>query len=56
MSLVWVNLNMVDLGRLPEKEAVYAIFVQSRETKKPISCRYVGETDNLMERIKAKAP
>ena len=53
MSLVLVNLSDVDLDKLPGKEAVYAIFVQSRETKKPVNCRYVGETDNLMERIKA---
>jgi excinuclease UvrABC nuclease subunit len=52
MSLVFVNLSDVDLDELPEKEAVYAIFVKSKKSKKPVNCRYVGETDNLLGRIK----
>jgi len=32
---------------------VYAIFAQSKETGKPINCRYVGETNNLQEGTKA---
>jgi excinuclease UvrABC nuclease subunit len=53
MSLALLKLCKVDLDKLPEKEAVYAIFTQDREEKKPINCRYVGETDNLMARAKA---
>lgn len=53
MSLVLLELSEVDLEKLPEKEAVYAIFTKDKEEQKPISCRYVGETDNLMERTKA---
>ena len=53
MPLELVNLSEINLNELPEKKAVYAIFAQDKETKKPINCRYVGETDNLMERIKA---
>lgn len=53
MPLELVNLSEINLNELPERKAVYAIFAQDKETKKPINCRYVGETDNLMERIKA---
>jgi hypothetical protein len=52
MPIVLLKLSKVDLKKLPEKEAVYAIFTQDNEDKKPINCRYVGETDNLMARAK----
>lgn len=48
-----VNLSEINLDDLPKEKAVYAIFAQSEKTLKPINCRYVGETDNLDERIKA---
>jgi len=53
MRLELVNLNEINLDNLPERKAVYAIFAQDRETKKPFHCRYVDQTDNLMKRIKA---
>jgi excinuclease UvrABC nuclease subunit len=53
MSIVLLKLDKVELKKLPEKEAVYAIFTKDKEEKKPINCRYVGETDNLMERTKS---
>jgi hypothetical protein len=48
-----VNLSEIDLDELNFNEAVYSIFAQDKEDKKPINCRYVGETDSLVERIKA---
>ena len=52
MSKITINLSTTDLDELPKRKAVYAIFAQSKETNKPINCRYVGETDNLEERTK----
>lgn len=50
MNTEKVNLSKIDLNELPQKEAVYAIFAESKDTGLPINCRYVGETDNLQER------
>lgn len=53
MSTELVNLSEIDLDGLPERKAIYAIFARHQETKKPINCRYVGETTNLQERTTA---
>ncbi len=53
MAKVTVNLSTMNLNDLPKRKSVYAIFAQSKETLKPINCRYVGETDNLEERTTA---
>ena len=53
MSTELVNLDDIDLDDLPQRKAVYAIFARHKETKKPIHCRYVGETSDLQERTKA---
>jgi len=53
MARQTVNLDEINLDDLPQRKSVYAIFAQSKETGKPIHCRYVGETDNLQERTKA---
>jgi excinuclease UvrABC nuclease subunit len=53
MGTQLVNLGEIDLDDLPKRKSVYAIFAQSKETNKPINCRYVGETSNLQERTKA---
>lgn len=53
MSKITINLSTTNLDELPQRKAVYAIFAQSKESQKPINCRYVGETDNLEERTKA---
>jgi len=47
MAKETVNLGNINLDNLPQKKSVYAIFAQSKDTLKPINCRYVGETDNL---------
>ena len=52
MAKETINLSEIDLDNLPQKKSVYAIFAQSKDTLKPINCRYVGETDNLEERTK----
>jgi hypothetical protein len=52
MAKQTVILDENHLKDLPQRKSVYAIFAQSKETKKPINCRYVGETDNLQERTK----
>ena len=52
MSKTTVNLSTTNLDNLPKRKAVYAIFAQNKDTKEPINCRYVGETDNLEERTK----
>lgn len=53
MSKILVNLSDINLSDLPKRKAVYAIWAQSQDSKEPINCRYVGETDNLEERTKA---
>ncbi|MFT5824406.1 MAG: putative GIY-YIG superfamily endonuclease [Crocinitomix sp.] len=53
MAKETVNLSTINLDNLPQRKSVYAIFAQSKESSKPINCRYVGETDNLEERTKA---
>lgn len=52
MAKQTVNLDENHLEHLPQRKSVYAVFAQSKETEKPINCRYVGETDNLQERTK----
>ena len=53
MATETVNLSEIKLDNLPQRKSVYAIYAQSKDTLKPINCRYVGETDNLEERTKA---
>lgn len=53
MAKVTVEISSEDLSFLLKRKAVYAIFAQSKESLKPINCRYVGETDNLEERTQA---
>ena len=53
MAKETVNLGTINLDDLPQRKSVYAIFAQSKDSLKPINCRYVGETDNLEERTKA---
>lgn len=53
MSRELINLSEIDLDDLPQRKAVYGMFAQDKNSGKPINCRYVGETDNLEERIKA---
>ena len=53
MAIEQVDLSEFDISNLPKRKAVYAIFAQSKDTGKPINCRYVGETDNLRERTDA---
>ncbi len=52
MAKETVNLGTTNLDDLPLRKSVYAIFAQSKDSLKPINCRYVGETDNLEERTK----
>ena len=53
MATELVNLSTMDRSDLPARKAVYAIFAQAEGSGKPINCRYVGETDDLEERIGA---
>jgi len=53
MAIEQVNLSEIDINSLPQRKTVYAILAQSKDTGKPINCRYVGETDNLRERTRA---
>ncbi len=53
MDTELVNLNEINVDRLPQRKAVYAIFAQDKGSGEPINCRYVGVTDNLKERIGA---
>jgi excinuclease UvrABC nuclease subunit len=51
MTIEQIVIDKTNVGSLPQKKSVYSIWAQSQETDKPINCRYVGETDNLQERI-----
>jgi predicted GIY-YIG superfamily endonuclease len=53
MALEQVNMSKTAPDALPRRKAVYAIFARSKDSGKPINCRYVGETDNLQERMEA---
>lgn len=50
MSTEEIEITKDNVGNLPNRKAVYSIWAKSRETNKPINCRYVGQTDNLRER------
>jgi len=46
-----VNLNDIDLNTLPEQKAVYAIYGFDKVNRKFADYKFVGETENLRERI-----
>ncbi|MEK7441478.1 MAG: hypothetical protein AABZ78_11820 [Chloroflexota bacterium] len=50
MSVEQIKLSRNTLSELPNKQAVYGVFAQHKTSRKPVHCRYVGETENLSVR------
>ena len=47
MSIEQIKLSRNTLNEIPNKQAVYGVFAQHKTSRKPVHCRYIGETDNL---------
>ena len=50
MATSTTKITESDIDKLPNTEAVYAIYAEDKDTLKPINCRYVGETDDIQRR------
>ena len=50
MSIEQIKLSRNTLNKLPNKQAVYGVFAQHKNSRQPVHCRYVGETENLSVR------